>query len=81
MNTLLKFRHTPTGRTKMARSENVRVSTGASTRDSQGKWTFISVHVNTDEVGDASYWVQMDRETAARVARQITEYLAADVPS
>jgi hypothetical protein len=82
MDTLLKFHHTPTGRTTMKRFEEVSVSTGANTRDSEGRWAFINVHVSdlTSE-GEPSYYVQMDRETAARVAKQLQEYLDAKVPS
>jgi hypothetical protein len=80
MNTLLKFHHTPTGRTSMKTVEEVIISTGAQTRDSEGRWAFINVHVN-DRVskGEPSYYVQMDRETAARVAKKLQEYLDAKV--
>lgn len=82
MNTLLKFNHTPTGRTSMKRFEEVGVSTGANTRDADGRWVFFDVHIN-DRVSmdEPSYWVQMDRETAARVAKRLQEYLDAKVPS
>jgi len=79
MNTLLKFRHTPTGRTKMDRSEDVRIGTGANTRDDKSQWGFIQLHINGVDDKDTSYRVQLDRETAARVVAQFTKYLADEV--
>ena len=82
MNRLNKFRHTPTGRTKMDSVEDVKVSTSANTRDSGDRWAFISVSASDPNSKDrASYYIQMDRETASRVARQIQDYLDSTVPS
>jgi hypothetical protein len=78
MNRLNKFRHTPSGRTKMDSVEDIKVSTSANTRDSGDRWAFISVSASKDW---ASYYIHMDRETAARVARQIQDYLDSTVPS
>jgi hypothetical protein len=80
MTSLLKFRHTPTGRTKMETTDNVSVSTGASERNSDGKWKFIDIAVRVDDQESTAYYVRMDRDTAARVARALAESLAADVP-
>jgi len=81
MSTLVKFHHTPTGRTSMKTVEGVTVSTGAQTRDPEGRWKYINVHVN-DFVskGEPSYYVRMDRATAERVAKHLQEYLDAKVP-
>ena len=82
MNRLNKFRCTPSGRTKMDSVEDIKVSTSANTRDSDDRWAFINVSANDPSSKDrTSYYIQMDRETAARVARQIQGYLDSTVPS
>jgi hypothetical protein len=81
ISSLLKFRRTPTGRIKTETTDNVSVSTGASERNPDGKWKFIDIAVRVDDKGGTVYYIRMDRDTAARVARTLAEYLASDVPS
>lgn len=80
MNTLIQFTHTPTGRTKMKEIfTDAKVSCGASSQGNATEWDAICIdfRANGDEpAGEPSYWLRMDRETAARVAQRITEYLA-----
>ena len=66
----------PSGRTKHEPVDNVRVSTGASSQGNAQQWQTLSIHVNLDDEERTCYWVSMDRETAARVAKQIVDYLA-----
>lgn len=77
MNRLIHFRHTPSGRTKMIEiSADAAVSPGATSNSGSTQWEYISIRV-ADKAGktDDSYSIQMDRETAERIARHITGYL------
>lgn len=52
---------------------NVQVTTGAQRQNNAKEWSLIKIMVHDDST--ERYYLNMDRETAARVAKQITEYL------
>jgi hypothetical protein len=80
MNSLMKFRYTPTNRIKMSKVEEVSINLGAQTRDANGGWAFIQIGARDEATGD-SFDLLLDRETAKRVADSLNEYLNAKVPS
>jgi hypothetical protein len=78
MNTLIKFRYTPTKRLKMSKVEDVSINLGAQTWDANGGWAFIQIGAIDGATGD-SFHLMLDRETAKRVADSLNKYLNAKV--
>ncbi len=78
MNRLYRYHSTPTGQRRMKEPRELgNVSTGATSKDDSGQWVYMSIRFDlADSAKDETLAVQMDRETAARVVKRLTEYLA-----
>lgn len=73
-NRLHIFKHHVTSGRVTQKTTEVDVSTSASRDYGSKQWERIIIHVK-DREANIAYWVNMDRETAARVAQSITKYL------
>lgn len=79
MNRFFHHYNTPKGRHKTIEFDACRVSTGANAKI-DGRWQTVSVSARWGLSGD-SYIIQMDRETAERVVKQLSAYLADTTPA
>ncbi len=85
MNKFIHFHRTPTHRIKMKDIFQIAlINSGATSAGNAEQWETISIRItsgeNYDDKGyranEDSYQLNMDRETAERIAKQLNEYLA-----
>lgn len=79
MNRFYRHYYTPTGRSKITSVDSITVGTGANAKI-DGKWQTMSIRARMPDVMGDSLTIQMDRETAERVVKQLSAYLADVAP-